>query len=125
MEVFIRDEDMPKNCCSCKNFFMNPADTYSCSEIGGGSIYSNFTDGNNRHPNCPLKSLDQQDAEIRANERKKVIDEIDKLLKTLKDDYSHLCKTQKEANQETCRYEGVCRVQNELKKLTELKGENK
>lgn len=76
MEVFIRDEDMPKNCCSCKNFFMNPADTYSCSEIGGGSIYSNFTDGRDRHPNCPLKSLNQHDLEIRAEERKKVVAEL-------------------------------------------------
>ena len=57
---------------------MNTADTYSCSEIDGGSIYSNFTDGNNRHPNCPLKSLDQHDAEVRADERKKVCEDIKK-----------------------------------------------
>lgn len=42
---------------------------------------------------------------------------IETLCKEHKDRYSHLCKSTKECNDETCRYQGVLRLHNEIKEL--------
>lgn len=73
MEVFIRDEDMCESCfnCPCHNGESEKCDNY-CN-ISGDSIYGG------RLSDCPLKSLKQHDLEIRADERKKVVEELEKL----------------------------------------------
>lgn len=42
---------------------------------------------------------------------------IETLCKEHEDRYSHLCKSKKECNDETCRYQGVLRLHNEIKEL--------
>ena len=42
---------------------------------------------------------------------------IEMLCKEHEDRYSHLCKSKKECNDETCRYQGVLRLHNEIKEL--------
>ena len=64
MEVFIRDEDKPKNCFNC---LCHDGETGQCN------LNDNYTRKPNKRPHyCPLKSLDQHDAEV----RNKVIDEL-------------------------------------------------
>lgn len=65
-----------------------------------------------------IQSLEQHEKEL----LREFATEVNAILKRLKSEYSHLCKTQKEAREETCRYEGVCRVQNELNKLLKERG---
>ncbi len=46
---------LPADCANCKYYYLNCADTYSCSKLNGKSIYCNFTDGVGfRHKDCPL-----------------------------------------------------------------------
>ena len=77
MEVFIRDEDMPKNCgeCPCANYSAY-RDVLWC-DLTGNELEDSAIKEKEAKPFCPLKSIDQHDLEIRADERKKVVAELE------------------------------------------------
>ena len=60
MEIIMRDERIPKNC-------------YECSYLNYCSLNPNFKPTISK---CPLKPLSQHDAEVRAEEKKKVLAEL-------------------------------------------------
>lgn len=60
MEIIVRDERIPKNC-------------YECSYLNYCSLNPDFKPTVSK---CPLKPLSQHDAEVRAEERKKVVAEL-------------------------------------------------
>lgn len=54
---------------------------------------------------------------VKAKTVREFAERIETLCKEHKDRYSHLCKSKKECNDETCRYQGVLRLYNEIKEL--------
>ena len=69
-----------------------------------------------------LESIEYNIQEIRKETATDFLFEVKQLCKEQMDRFSHLCKSQKEAREETCRYQGVLAVYNELRKLAKKFG---
>jgi hypothetical protein len=81
MEVFVKEKNMPKSCIDCEFCIttnIKNGHTKKYEEITQccfGAYYKL-----DKINTCLLKSLEQHDKEIRADERKKVVEEIVKWL---------------------------------------------
>ena len=81
MEVFVKEKNMPKSCIDCEFCIttnIKNGHTKKYEEITQccfGEYYKL-----DKINTCPLKSLDQHDTEVRADERKKVIDVFSELI---------------------------------------------
>ena len=77
MEYFV--DEMPRDCVSCKHYYMNCADGYSCSKLRK-EIHPNFSEGiGYRHQDCPLQSLTDYTKQV----RKEVVQEVRETLENL------------------------------------------
>lgn len=78
MDIYVRDKEMPKHCGDCplvKMAFNADEINYFCNGIDNPRE-DTVPNWDCKNKNCPLKSLDQHDLEIRADERKKVVEEV-------------------------------------------------
>ena len=86
MEVFVKEKNMPKSCIDCEFCIttnIKNGHTKKYEEITQccfGEYYKL-----DKINTCPLKSLDQHDSEVRAEERKKVFEEIESWYITAKE----------------------------------------
>ena len=86
MEYFV--DEMPRDCASCKHYYMNCADGYSCSKLRK-EIHPNFSEGiGYRHPDCPLQSLADYTKQVRND----VCDEIRNKIEQAKLIYEWKCE---------------------------------
>ena len=74
MEYFV--DEMPRDCASCKHYYMNCADGYSCSKLRK-EIHPNFSEGiGYRHQDCPLQSLADYTKQVRKEVCEKIREQI-------------------------------------------------
>ena len=69
-----------------------------------------------------LQHITKEYEQTRKETARKILQVVNQLCKEQVDRFSHLCKTKKEAREETCRYEGVLAVKNRLGKIAEKYG---
>ena len=69
-----------------------------------------------------INGLIARSEQTRKETAREILQEVRNLCKEQADRFSHLCKTKKEAREETLRYEGVLAVKNRLGKIAEKYG---
>ena len=106
MEVFIKEKNMPKSCIDCEFCIttnIKNGHTKKYEEITQccfGEYYKL-----DKINTCSLKSLDQHDSEVRAEERKKVLEEL----------YNWTCQNH---YSEDSLEEKLCGMINEIEEIT-------